>query len=140
MNEELLAALRELRNDPALVTSLYEQLFHGCFWALVEEPVAELENMSFLTYPTEDGPRELPIFTDKSRALLLQFNAEIATAMIVTLGGPEMWQRLQEVVRNGECEVAVDPGEPHGIRVTREMLLGMLNSYSEQDNGDVRSN
>ena len=50
----------------------------------------------------------------------------------VKVGGEEMWPRLLDVVRTGDCEVAVDPGEKHGVRITREMILGMANTYGRR--------
>jgi hypothetical protein len=42
-----------------------------------------------------------------------------------------LWKRLLDIVVTGQCEVAIDPMEAHGIRLTREMILSMVSKYSE---------
>jgi hypothetical protein len=40
-----------------------------------------------------------------------------------------LWIKLLDVIENAKCQVAIDPGQPHGIRLTKEMVLGMISSY-----------
>ncbi|HTS17784.1 MAG TPA: SseB family protein [Verrucomicrobiae bacterium] len=129
MNEELLRTLRGLPKDPTLAVILYKQLFEGRYWALVQKPGGDLARMLFLTYPTRDGLRELPVFTAQDRRLLSKFSTEEPGAMTAELEGRSMWPRMLDIVKTRECEVAVDPTEQYGIRLTREMILAMISMY-----------
>lgn len=129
MNEQLLDTLRGFRTDLGLVVGLYRQLFEGRFWVLAQRPAERLETMLFLTYPTQDGIRELPVFTARDRSLLLQFTADLPDCVSIDVEGARLWPRLLEIVRTRECEAAVDPGEDYAIRVTREMILGMVSKF-----------
>jgi hypothetical protein len=126
-NAELLRLLRGLRADPTLTVPLHESLFSAQLWALIEAP-APIADMSFLSYPSRDGLRELPVFTAEDRALLRQLAAE-SGALPTEVSGPAFWPKMLDVAKTGECEVAVDPGEAHGIRVTLQMALGMVQMY-----------
>src|SRR5947208_2075606 len=128
MNDDLVANLQALRRDPAVVVNLYKQLFNARLVALVTDPTVPLKSLSFLTYPTPDGIRELPVFTSGERTILSRLEAD-GGARRVELDGTGFWLRMLDVVRTGECEVAVDAGEEYGIRITREILLGMVNQY-----------
>jgi hypothetical protein len=61
-------------------------------------------------------------------AILLLENIPVDT-VVVTVKGEALWPRLLELVRAEQCEVAVDPGQSHGIRVSKEMILGMISTY-----------
>ncbi|TAL28573.1 MAG: hypothetical protein EPN97_14475 [Alphaproteobacteria bacterium] len=74
--------------------------------------------------------RELPIFTDPKHHLVSQLSAQTADSMVIEAEGKSLWPRMLNIVVTGECEVAVDPGEEHGIRITREMILGMVKTHS----------
>ena len=126
-NAELLRLLRRLRADPTLTVPLHECLFSAQLWALIEAP-APITDMSFLSYPARDGLRELPVFTAEDRPLLRQLAAE-SSALPTEVAGPAFWPRMLDVAKTGECEVAVDPGEAHGIRVSLQMALGMVQMY-----------
>ena len=129
MNEDLIKTLQGFRHDYGLVVDLYRQLFDGQFWTLIKQPVVPIQQMLFLTYPTPDGTRELPVFTSPDRALISQLQSDSNEAVCVQLEGVDLWPRTTDIVKTGECEVAVDPGEQHGIRLTTEMILGMVNEY-----------
>jgi hypothetical protein len=129
MNEQLLETLRGFRQDLGLVVVLYQQLFEGRFWVLAQRPAEQLETMLFLNYPAQGGVRELPVFTARDRGLLTKFTAEVPDCMMVEIEGARLWPRLLDIVRTRELEAAVDPGEQYGIRLTREMILGMISQY-----------
>jgi hypothetical protein len=133
MNDDLLKTLHGLRQDRTLAIVLYEQLFKGRFWALIQKPVVSLEKMFFLNYPTPDDKRELPIFTADNRKLLLQLTSQFPDSVVVGTEGGNLWPRLLDVVSNvTNCDVAVDAGEQYGIRMTKEMILGMISIYGIQ--------
>jgi hypothetical protein len=66
----------------------------------------------------------LPIFT--SRDYLFEPPAD---AVLITVRGEALWPRLLELCQAGECEVAVDPGQSHAIRLRENMILGMIRAY-----------
>jgi hypothetical protein len=135
MNEQLLVTLRGLKKNPALAIELYDQLFSARFWALVADPTVELSTMSFLTYPCPDGIRELPIFTAPNHPLMTHFGEASPPPATVELEGEELWLRMLEVVENKKTQVAVDPGDVHGIRISREMILGMVSTHRKNSSG-----
>ncbi|MFN8350621.1 MAG: hypothetical protein U0U25_04065 [Flavobacteriales bacterium] len=85
--------------------------------------------MVFLTYDTIDGVRELPVFTEEE-FILRDLSDE---AEHVLINGVELWSRLSDVVETGKCEVGVDAGQSHGIRLNKEMLIGMLAMYGAKN-------
>jgi hypothetical protein len=109
-----------------VLRSVYEKLHSASFWVLVR-PGSEqrLSSMEFLTYDTVDQERELPIFT--SPEVILSSISSGAIAALIA--GPELWTRLLEVVGDGGPEIAVNPGQSHGIRLTKSMMLGMIAMY-----------
>ena len=128
MTSELLDTLGALRKKPARAVELYEQLYRARFVAVVQRgSEAALESMLFLTYDTKDGVQELPIFTRDEFVL----DGLRDDSVRVTLKGPALWPRLLDIVETGRCEIAVDPGQAHGIRMRREMVLGMVSKYGE---------
>lgn len=129
MNDDLLATLRGLRHDPTLAARLYPHLFAASYWAVVQKPGGPVADLRFLTSPTPAGVRELPVFTTPDRGELIRLCAAVPAAMPVEIAGENLWPRVLELVKTGECAVAVDPGEPHTIRVTRDMVLGMVNMF-----------
>jgi len=131
MIDELLNTLRALKSDPGRAVVLYEQLYKEPFFALVESgSEAHLQSHLFLNYPTADGLRELPLFT-KREFVLTGMPDE---ALLVQINGPDLWFRLLDIVETRKLEAAVDPGQPHGIRLTREMILGMTAQYGQSRN------
>ncbi len=132
MNEDLLKTLLGLRTDPTLAVVLYKQLFMGRYWVLVQKPVGSIESMSFLTYPTQDKIRELPAFTASDRRLVSELASTAGDAEGVQIEGSQLWPRMLDVVKTRECEVAIDPGEKYSIRLTREMILGMVIQYGSK--------
>ena len=130
MIDELLNTLRALKSDPGRAVDLYEQLYRESFFALVQSgSEANLQSYLFLNYPTADGLRELPLFT-KREFVLPGMPDE---ALLVQIDGPDLWRRMLDIVETRKLEAAVDPGQPHGIRLTREMILGMTAEYSQRD-------
>lgn len=125
----LLDTLMGLRKDPTLVLQLYKQLFESEFYAIVELGTDNsIDEMSFLTYETLDKISELPLFTDEKFIPVSLSKGSI----ISQVEGIELWQRLLNIVENGKCEIAINPLQEHGIRLKREMILGMISKYGEQ--------
>jgi hypothetical protein len=125
MNPDLLKTLKALPTDRSRVVNLYPELYAGSFVVPVQKgSEANLGTALFLTYPTKDGIRELPVFTSLDFVLK---NLPVDVAFI-TVTGAVLWRRLLDIVKNGECEAAVDPGQSHGIRLRQEMILGMISS------------
>jgi hypothetical protein len=125
MNERIIQILKNIQTDKRYVIQL-EELYKAKFLTLIRAgSEKELASMEFLTYPTEDNIAELPIFTAKE--FLLHF-ASIKSIM-VELEGEKLWRRLLEIVQSGTLEVAIDPGQNHGIRINKEMILGMISMY-----------
>ena len=95
-----------------------------------------LESMEFLTYPCPDDARELPIFTTSGSKLESQFALATPRPEWVRVQGEPFWLRMLEVVTaDSDIQVAVDPGEPHGIRLRRDMMLGMVGKYGKAFSG-----
>jgi hypothetical protein len=55
-------------------------------------------------------------------------------AVPVQVDGPALWKRLLDVVEPKKVEVEVDPGQAHGIRLRRRMILGMVAEYGPKYN------
>jgi hypothetical protein len=128
MIDELLDTLRALRADPGRAVGLYEQLYRESFFALVQaQSETDLQAYLFLNYPTADGLRELPLFTKREFVL-----PGMPEASLVQINGPQLWPRLLDIVETRKLEAAVDPGQPHGIRLTREMILGMTTCNAQR--------
>jgi type III secretion system (T3SS) SseB-like protein len=135
VNSELLKTLKGLRADPTLAVDLYPQLFNAQFWVLVQQSSGPIEDAMFLTYPTKDGIQELPVFTDSNHKLLVELLSLAADAEVLPVEGDRLWPRLLDVVKTKVCEAAVDPRDVYGIRLTREMILGMVNKYGSNAKG-----
>jgi len=131
LNETLVQTLRELREDPAVVVRLYEQIYRATFWGLVADPTARLEEMAFLSYPSDTTMHEMPVFTAPERPLLRELAMRAETATVICIEGPLLWRRMLDLVRTGKCEAAIDPADEHGIRLTREMILGMVERFGD---------
>ena len=129
VNAELVWLLKAFRADPPLVVQLYESLFFGRFWILAER-AASISELSFLTYPSAEGVRELPVFTAADRSTLATLAAESGAAA-VEVDGISLWPRMLEIVKTGDTEVAVDPGEGHGIRLDLQMILTMVRVHGD---------
>jgi hypothetical protein len=126
MNSDLVGTLKALSTDPARVVDLYRQLYAGSFVVPVQEgSERDLGTALFVTYPCPDGARELPVFTSLDY-VLKDMPIEV---VLVTVNGNALWPRLLELVRTAKCEVAVDPGQVHGIRLRETMILGMIRSH-----------
>ena len=128
-NAELLRLLKAFRSDPPLVVQLYQELFFARLWVLAEG-ATDVSQMAFLTYPTPDGIRELPIFTAPDRPTLTRLAAESGAAS-VQVDGISLWSRLLEIVKTGETEAAVDAGESYAIRVNLQMILTMVRVHGD---------
>ena len=126
---EVVQLLRGLRDDPATVPQLYEALFFARLWVLAQE-AAPIESVGFLTYKARDGIVELPVFTSPERSGLRELASQ-SGAKPLEFDGLTLWPRLFEVVKPGQSQVAVDVGEPHGIRFRSDMILTMLREHGD---------
>jgi hypothetical protein len=126
MNSDLINILKALPTDPVRIVDLYPQLYAASFLLPVQSgSEAKLSSALLLTYPAKDGIQVLPVFTTKDY-LLPNLPPNVT---IITVSGSALWLRLYGIVKDDVCEVAVDPGQPHGIRVLSEMILGMISAY-----------
>lgn len=135
MHSDLLDTLNTLPTDPARVVDLYRQLYAASLMVLVQAgsvSETDLKTALFLTYPSHDGVRELPVFT--SRDYL--FENIHPDAVFVTANGNALWPRLLGLMRDWQLKpeqanlaVAVDPGQAHGIRLGENMILGMIRGH-----------
>lgn len=127
MKDSLIDILEGLRQDPTLVVELYKKLFDSSYFTLVRPGTeTSIEEMEFLTYDTQDDIRELPLFTND----LFILKGLTQEALTIQVSGQPFWARLLDIIETGVCEVAVNPGQKHGIRLTKEMILGMIANYS----------
>jgi len=134
MDSDLLRTLKALPIDPARLGDLYHQLYAGSFLVPVQAGTeTDLGTALFLIFPSTDGIRELPVFT--SRDCVLE-NLPADAVLVgdcryahVGVKGDALWPRLLELVRAEECQVGVDPGQSHGIRLRENMILGMITAY-----------
>jgi hypothetical protein len=131
MTNSLVDTLKGLKTDPTLVTQLYKQLFESTYYVLVRSGTEkDLTQMEFLTYDTKDEVRELPLFTNEKFIL----NNLSQSALIIKIYGQSFWKKMLDIIETGKCEAAIDPGQVHGIRLTKEMILGMLVNYGKMNN------
>ena len=126
LNPQLIETLKGLPKDPALTADLYPQLFQAHFLTLVQNPHAAIEELLFLTYPAKDGIRELPVFTASKHKMLRRLISQASDVSLYPIEGKQLWPRLLGIVKAGDCQVAVDPGEPHTIRLTYQAILDMV--------------
>ena len=126
MNHRLKEILSGLATNPSLVVDLYEELFNGSYFGFVRKGTEERWNtIEFLTYDSKDHIRELPLFTQIDSV----FPDQPADSHLVEISGQELWEKLLTIVETGKCEVAIDPSQAQGIRLTKEMILGMISKY-----------
>ncbi|MEJ7911612.1 MAG: SseB family protein [Chitinophagaceae bacterium] len=126
MPETLIKILKGLQSDPTLAIGPYKEIFENSFFALVRKDTENsFETMEFVTYATEDNLTELPLFTHEN----FIFNSYPKDAVEVRVLGEQLWGKLLTIVETGKCEAAINPGQTHGIRLTREMILGMFVKY-----------
>lgn len=129
MSNRITQILTGLKNDPTLVIQLYEALYHSDFIVLAQpDTQTKVDSMEFLTYSTEDGVNELPIFTEEK--FILNFSS--MQHSIVTIKGVLLWPRLFQILKTSTFEVAVNPGQSHGIRLNNSMILGMISKYGTE--------
>lgn len=126
LNPQLIETLKGLHKDPALAANLYPQLFQAHFLTLVQDAQAAIEELVFLTYPAKDAIRELPVFTGNKRKMLRRLISQAPDASVFPIKGGQLWPRLLGIIKTGECEVVVDPGEPYTIRLTYQAILDMV--------------
>jgi hypothetical protein len=126
MTKTLIDTLKGLKADPSLVLQLYGQLFEATFYLLVRKGTeTSLDKAEFLTYDTQDNIRELPLFTTDKFLI----DNLLVDALAIQVGGQSLWLRLLGIIETGKCEVAINPGQTHGIRLTKEMIIGMIEKY-----------
>ena len=126
MNDDLLNALRGVRQSPEMVALLYPQLYAARYWVLVQTLDSDVSRLRFLTYPADGERRALPVFTTPDRPRLLALRQEVPAAQVQPVLGAALWEALVPWVATGACDIALDPDEPHGIVVTRDMVEGVV--------------
>lgn len=75
-----------------------------------------------------DGSLEVPVFTSNDYV----FESLLTEAVLLTARGLTLSPQLLELLRSEDlrqCEVALDPGQSHAIRLSKEMILGMICAY-----------
>jgi hypothetical protein len=123
VNSQLIETLKALPADPARAIDLYPQLFRASLLVLIQEGSDDsLGSSLFLTYPSAGGIQESPVFTQQEYVI----EDVLGDSVLIEFPGPPLWKRLLDIIKTGRCEAAVDPGQPHGIRLNREMVLGMV--------------
>ena len=131
MTNSLLDTLNRLVTDKSVVVNLYKQLFEAEFIALVQKGTeSDIHRMAFLTYYISDDFRELPIFTE-NKFVVSELDHE---SVPVRLSKSSLWNRLLDIIETGKCEVAINPGQHHAIRINKEMILGMISMYGAESN------
>ena len=128
MNEHLVATLVGLRGDPGLAVHLYEDLFNGRFWTLAWR--SDVEASGFVGCQRADGGWEIPVFTQPDSSFFRRLAIDVPAAERVSVEGRTLWrQLLNDHLHDHITRVTVDPGEAHGISLSWEMILGMVNKY-----------
>jgi hypothetical protein len=108
------------------IIELHAPLYAGSFLVPVRAgSEAAVASAAFYTYACRDNVRELPVFTRRD----FVFADLPAAVVLISVPGSALWPRLLDIVKAGECEAAVDPGQEHGVRLRREMILGMVAEY-----------
>jgi hypothetical protein len=118
------ALLERLPWDSSVVVELYPALLDIGYWLLVHPDFPNLQTAYFLTYEAADGVKEIPAFTDGSTPLMARMNAETGWAVLYVDGRP-LFERMLEIVETGKVELAINPGNPFGVRLNREILLSL---------------
>jgi hypothetical protein len=120
--------LARLKENPGTAVDLYAALPRASYWVLLEPgSEAQLSSASFLSYPSKDVG-ELPVFTSDKLPLFFRLK-EQSGAAAAQIDGVSLFKRLLDVIESGKLELAINPGSPDGIRLTRAMLLSAL-AYS----------
>lgn len=128
MQHSLIEILIELKTNPSIVIELYEKIFNSKFLAIVRKGTEENLNVTeFSSYETQDGIFEIPLFTE-NKFIFENFSED---AIVAEFGGLELWKRLLEILENKNIQIAINPGQSHGIRLTKEMILGKVNVYGK---------
>jgi hypothetical protein len=154
--------LKALPTDPALVFELYPQLYASSFLVPIQlGSEADIETALFMIYAATDGILEVPIFTSvdcvfdslPAEAVLVTANGDAlwpqllellrseASSQDLPIGAGAIWTTSNagpasissSTTRSSpKCEVAVDPGQSHSVRLTKETILGMIRAYGVQ--------
>lgn len=128
MQHSLIEILIELKTNPSVVVELYEKIFCSKFLAIVRKETEDNLNVTeFSSYETRDGIFEIPLFTENK----FIFENFADDAIVAEFGGLALWKRLLEILENKNIQIAINPGQSHGIRLTKEMILGMVNVYGK---------
>lgn len=131
-NSVLIETLKKLIIDKTAVVDLYQQLYSASFLVPVRKgSEGSTESMMFLIYPSERDSSELPIFT--SNDYINQFFKIYPNndSVLERVPGALLWPRLLQIVLEKREFVAIDPGQKHGIRLNRDMILGMVAKYGD---------
>ncbi len=126
MSETILEILSALPGNPSLMDNLYEELYKSIFITFARNGTeAKWTSIEFLTYNCDDGMREVPLFTDKS----FVFKEYPTDALLVEAGGPQFWVKLSTMAETNKCVIAINPDQSNCTRITKEMILEMINLF-----------
>lgn len=127
MPENLLQTLYDLINDKTVVVRLYQEIFSSNFFTLIKAGTNDTwDKILFCVYDTADEITAIPLFTKEE----FIFENYPEDAVRIEIWGQPFWEKLLTIVETGKCEIEIDPGQPHGIRLNKEILLGMVGQYS----------
>ena len=128
LQHSLTEILIELKTNPIVVLKLYEKLFGANLFAIIRKGTeTNLNICEFSSYETPDEIYEIPLFTE-NKFLFESFSED---AIVIEFCGLLLWQRLIQILENKNIRIAINPGQTHGIRLTKEMVLGMVNVYGK---------
>ncbi len=135
-DSSLPTALKGLQADPALPLRLYKPLCQAHRSVLVQSGSEQtLDASMFLTSECLDGARELPFIT--SPVFVLPDMPE--DSILIDLEAPSLWNRLVDAADSKKCNVEVDPGLLHGIRMGWVLILGMTTRFGPKCAERLRS-
>jgi hypothetical protein len=113
-DSSLLTMLQAFSTNSGVALQLYEKLYGATFFVPMQQG-------NLLKYVSK-GVSSLLVFTQA----VFVFKDIPEDAVIVELDGPTLWSKLLDATRTEQCEVEVDPLQPHSIRLRRSMILGMV--------------
>jgi hypothetical protein len=127
MTNVLTDTLNRLKTNPTLVIELYEQIFNAKFFTVVRKGSEEYPfgDMQLAIYNAPDGVNEFFLFTEEKLvpAILLEQNS------IIKVFGQSFWSKIYLMMVKAKFQVTINPIGVNGIRLTKEMILGMIGQY-----------
>lgn len=130
----LVDLLIKFKTDPTVVVELYPQLAVASFTIIVRKDL-DPETIEFRVYPSKKDISCVPLFTSRQTVLpeLLDKTSET-----MNIRGPELWGILADLTAQDEkLEIELDPGQNHGIRIGRTVLLGILHLAKQASANEI---